>query len=122
MWTDEAFEILKKKLISAPILAFPDMKSEEPLIVTVGIRSTGIGYVLSQRQISDHTGKLINRPIPNGSTHLRGTQKKMGSTDLELTGVCFALKKLDYWLRGVKFLLITDHKSLSFSLTKGWMK
>ena len=54
MWTDEAFEILKKKLISAPILAFPDMKREEPLIVTVDTNSTGIGYMLSQRQISDH--------------------------------------------------------------------
>ena len=38
VWTkeaNEAFEILKKTLISAPILAFPDMKSEEPLILTV---------------------------------------------------------------------------------------
>ena len=38
MWTkeaNEAFEILNKKLISAPILAFPDMKSEEHLILTV---------------------------------------------------------------------------------------
>ena len=55
VWTkeaNEAFEILKKKLISAPILAFPDMKSEEPLILTVDTSSTGIGYVLSQRQIS----------------------------------------------------------------------
>ena len=62
VWTkeaNEAFEILKNKLISAPILAFPDMKSEEPLILTVDTSSTGIGYVLSQRQISDHTGKLI---------------------------------------------------------------
>ena len=102
MWTNvaneaneanEAFEILKKKLITAPILAFPDMKSEEPLILTVDTSSTGIGYVLSQRQISDHTGKLIERPISYGSTHLRGSQTKMGSTDLELTGVCFAIKK-----------------------------
>ena len=42
----------------------------------------------------------------------------MGSTDLELTGVCFAIKKLDCWLRGVKFLLITDHKSLTFLINK----
>ena len=38
MWTkeaNEAFEILKKNIISAPILAFPDMKSEESLILTV---------------------------------------------------------------------------------------
>ena len=47
------------------------MKSEEPLILTVDTSSTGIGYVLSQRQISDHTGKLIERPISYGSTHLR---------------------------------------------------
>ena len=96
VWTkeaNEAFKILKKKLISAPILAFPDMKSEEHLILTVDTSSTGIGYVLS-RQISDHTGKLIERPISYGSTHLRGSQTKMGSTDLELTGVCFAIKKI----------------------------
>ena len=88
MWTDdanEALEILKKQFISAPILAFPDMKSEEPLILTVDTRLTEIGYVLLQLQISDNTGKLFERPIAYGSTHLRGTQKKMGSTDLELT-------------------------------------
>ena len=88
VWTkeaNEAFEILKKTLISAPILAFPDMKSEEPLMLTVDTSSMGVGYVLSQRQTSDHTGRLIERPISNGSTHLRGSQTKMGSTDLELT-------------------------------------
>ena len=42
----------------------------------------------------------------------------MGSTDLELTGVCFAIKKLDCGLRGMKFLLITDHKSLTFLINK----
>ena len=78
----------------------------------------GVGYVLSQSQISDHTGKLIERPISYGLTHLRGSQTIMGSTYLELTGVCFAIKKLDCWLRGVKFLLITDHKSLTFLFNK----
>ena len=42
----------------------------------------------------------------------------MGSADLELTGVCFAIKKLDCWLRGVEFLLITDNKSLTFLINK----
>ena len=42
----------------------------------------------------------------------------MGSTDLELTGVCFAINKLDCWLCGVKFLLITDHNSLTFLINK----
>ena len=74
--------------------------------------------MLSQRQISDHTGKLIEIPNSYGSTHLRGTQKKMSSTDLELTGVCFAFKKLDSCLRGVKFILITDYKSITFLINK----
>ena len=60
-----------------------------------------------------HTGKLIERPISYGSTHLRGSQTKMGSTDLELTGACFVIKKLDCWSHGVKFLLIPDHKNLT---------
>ena len=42
----------------------------------------------------------------------------MGSIDLKLTGVCFLLKKLDCWLRGVKFLLLTDHKSQTFLINK----
>ena len=46
----------------------------------------------------------------------------MGSTDLDLTGVCIAIKKLDCWLRGVKFLLINDHKSLTFLINKGMDK
>ena len=54
----------------------------------------GIEYVLSQRQLSDHTRKLIERPISYGSTHLRGSQMKMGSTGLELTGVCFFNKEI----------------------------
>ena len=58
------------------------------------------------------------RLISYGSTHLRGTQTKMGSTDIELTGVCFAIKMLDCWLHGVKFLLITDHKSQTFLINK----
>ena len=42
----------------------------------------------------------------------------MGSTYLELTGVCFALKKLDCWIRCVKFILIMDNKSLTLLVTK----
>ena len=96
VWTkeaNEAFEILKIFFISAPTLAFPDMKSEESLILTVDTCSSGIGFVLSQNQLSDHTGKLIERPTSYGSTHLIGSRTKMGTTDLELTGLCFAIKK-----------------------------
>ena len=86
--------------------------------MTVDSSSEGIGYVLSQRHMSDINGKLLEKTICYGSTHLRGTQKKMGSTNLELTGVCFALKQLECLIRGVKFILITDNKSLTFLVNK----
>ena len=86
--------------------------------MTVDSSSEGIGYILSQRQMSDINGKLVEIPICYGSPHLRCTQNKMGSTDLELTGVCSALKKLDCWIRGVKFILITDNKSFTFLVNK----
>ena len=64
------------------------MKSEEPLILTLETSSMGVGYVLSQRQISDHTGKLIERQSHMDRLIYRVTNE-MGATDLELTGVCF---------------------------------
>ena len=120
-WNDaaeEAFQTLKSCLISAPILAYLDMNSDQPLILHVDSSSYGIGHVLSQRQMSDVTNKLIERPISYGSTFLRGNQRKMGSSDLELTGVVYAISKLDAWLRGKKFILVTDHKSLTFMINK----
>ena len=57
--------------------------------------STGKGYVLFQRQISEHTGKLTEKPISYSSTDLRGTKNKMGSTDLELTEYVSHFKQLD---------------------------
>jgi poly(3-hydroxyalkanoate) synthetase len=48
-WTSErhdAFESLKEKLITAPILAFPDMN--KPCILTCDASKSAIGYILSQ--------------------------------------------------------------------------
>ena len=59
VWTDEAFETLNRKMITAHILPFPDMDSKEPLIETLDSSSEGICYVLSQRQMSDINGKLV---------------------------------------------------------------
>ena len=120
-WTNEAesaFQTLKTMLTTAPLLAYPDVHSSEPLILTVDSSSVAVGYVLSQKQKSDVTNKLIERPICYGSTCLRGNERKFGSSELELTGVCFAIKKLDVWLRGTKFILVTDHKSLTYMINK----
>ena len=115
---EEAFQTLKTKLTESPILAYPNLESKELLTLTVDSSACGIGWVLSQKQWCDKTNSLVDRPISYGSTNLKGNQTKMGSTDLELTGVCFAVSKLDCWLRGVEFVLVTDHKSLLYLMRK----
>ena len=120
-WNSEAesaFQELKTLLTTAPVLAYPDMNSEQPLILVCDTSPGGIGFLLSQKQRSDVSGKLVERPIFYGSTYLRDNQRKLGSSDLEITGIAFAIKKLDSWLRGHKFTLITDHKSSLYMINK----
>ena len=45
-------------------------------------------------------------------------QRKLGSTELETLGVTIAVKKFDTYLRGRKFILITDHKALLYIMDK----
>ena len=120
-WTKEAqesFEILRDKLIHAPLLAYPDMTSQHEFIVTVDSSSTGIGFTLSQHQYSEKIKKLIERPIMYGGTNLKHNQKKYGSTELELLGLTYAIGKLDNYLRGHKFKIYSDHKALGYLIHK----
>ena len=120
-WTKEAqesFEILRDKLIHAPLLAYPDMTSQHEFIVTVDTSSTGIGFTLSQHQYSEKIKKLIEIPIMYGGTNLKHNQKKYGSTELELLGLTYAIGKLDNYLRGHKFKIYSDHKALGYLIHK----
>ncbi len=47
----KAFDILRNKLMSPPILAYPDMKSDQPLILTTDASKNASGYILSQKSI-----------------------------------------------------------------------
>ena len=59
IWTDqcqEVFEQLRQKLVSAPVLSFPDFP--KPLVLDTDTSDTGIGAVLSQIQ-DDGTERVI---------------------------------------------------------------
>ena len=49
---------------------------------------------------------------------LNCTQSIMGSIDLELTKSLFPIENLDCWSFGVKFIIITGHKCLTFFINK----
>ncbi|GJY61323.1 putative reverse transcriptase domain-containing protein [Tanacetum coccineum] len=101
-WGDKqetAFQLLKQKLCSAPILALPE--GSEDFIVYCDASIKGLGTLLMQRE------KVIAYKIheKNYTTH-----------DLELGAVVFALKIWRHYLYGTKCTVFTDHKSLQHIL------
>ena len=120
-WSTEentAFETLRDKLISSPILAFPDLLSNEPLHLTCDASLYGTGYVLSQGQPDSTTGVMMERVIAYGSRNFTDVQQRYTVTERELLAVVFAVAKLDHYLRCKKFVIITDHSSLQWLVSR----
>lgn len=109
IWTNkqqEAFDKLKKALAEEVTLAFPDF--EQMFYVTTDASNVAIGAMLSQ-------GELPNdRPIHFFSRTLSETQKRYSTTQKELLAIVEAVKVFRPYLYGQFFILITDHKALSY--------
>jgi hypothetical protein len=102
-WTEAqeaAFQVLKERLSSAPILSLP--KGSEGFTVYSDASKLGLGCVLMQ------DGKVI----AYASRQLKEHEKNYPTHDLELAAVIFALKIWRHYLYGVKCQIFTDHKSL----------
>jgi hypothetical protein len=118
-WTDEAqsaFETLKKKLCSAPVLARPSFKRTFKLH-TDACRY-GLGAVLTQdfpvRGKFTKKGKQVHRErvISYASCSVNGAQQNYGATQLEQLAVVWAVEHYRHYLEGRPFQIITDHTAL----------
>nr|GFB99119.1 putative reverse transcriptase domain-containing protein [Tanacetum cinerariifolium] len=106
-WGDKqevAFQLLKQKLYSAPILALP--KGCEDFIVYCDASNKRLGAVLMQKE----------KVISYASRQLKIYEKNYTTHDLELGAVVFALKIWRHYLYGTKCTVFTDHKSLQHIL------
>nr|GEZ06675.1 putative reverse transcriptase domain-containing protein [Tanacetum cinerariifolium] len=101
---EAAFQLLKKKLCSAPILALPE--GSEDFIIYCDASNKGLGAVLMQRE----------KVISYASRQLKIHEKNYMTHDLELGAVVFALKIWRHFLYGTKCTMFTDHKSLQHIL------
>ena len=109
-WNDEcleAFNELRRYLCSTPVLAYPDYS--RPFILDTDASDTGIGAVLSQR---DDDGK--ERVIAYGSHLLTKVKRRYCVTRRELLAVVTFTRQYRAYLTGRKFLLRTDHGSLTW--------
>ncbi|GJT83717.1 putative reverse transcriptase domain-containing protein [Tanacetum coccineum] len=101
---ETAFQTLKKKLCSSPILALPE--GSENFVVYCDASHNGLGAVLMQKEkVLAYESRLLKIHEKNFTTH-----------DLELGAVVFALKMWRHYLYSTKCVVFTDHKSLQHIL------
>lgn len=114
-WTNEAeqaFKVLKQKLCSTPILAYPDVREDSGIfILDTDASNEGIGAVLSQIQPDGS-----ERVISYASRALSPEEKKYCVTRKELLAVICFSQKFQPYLIGRRFQLRTDHQSLKWLL------
>ncbi|GKC92351.1 putative reverse transcriptase domain-containing protein [Tanacetum coccineum] len=101
---ETAFQTLKQKLCSAPILALPE--GSENFIVYYDASHKGLGAVLMKKE----------KVIAYVSCKLKIHEENYTTRDLELGTVVFALKMLRHYLSYTKCVMFTDHKSLQHIL------
>ncbi|GKC95816.1 putative reverse transcriptase domain-containing protein [Tanacetum coccineum] len=99
-----AFQLLKEKLCSAPILALPE--GAENFIVYCDASHKGLGDVLMQNE----------KVITYASRQLKIHKKNYTTHDMELGAVVFALNIWRHYLYIIKCTVFTDHKSLQHIL------
>ncbi|GJS33664.1 putative nucleotidyltransferase, ribonuclease H [Tanacetum coccineum] len=106
-WSEKAeaaFQLLKQKLCSAPILSLPE--GSENFMVYCDASRKWLGAVLMQRE----------KVIAYASRQLKIHNNNYTIHDLELGAVVFALKMWRHYLYGMKCVVFTDHKSLQHIL------
>ncbi|GJS62377.1 putative reverse transcriptase domain-containing protein [Tanacetum coccineum] len=101
---EEAFQLLKQILCSAPILALPE--GIENFVIYCDALHKGLGAVLMKRE----------KVIAYASHQLKIHENNYTTRDLELGAVVSALKIWRHYLYGTKCTMFTDHKSLQHIL------
>lgn len=108
-WTPAAttaFNIIKEKLSTAPILALPDFTAVFELHSDAS--KTGIGAVLSQK----------GRPIAFFSEKISGARFRYSTYDIEFYAFVQAVKHWRHYLFHKEFVLYTDHDALKHLSTQ----
>ncbi len=112
LWGSEcesAFQVLKEKLVTAPVLGYADFT--KPFYLEIDASHHGLGAILSQE------GQGGRRPIAYASRGLRPSERNMenySAMKLELLALKWAVTdKFRDYLLGHKFIAFTDNNPLS---------
>ena len=107
-WTDQcqsAFCALKEKLLTVPILAYPNFSKE--FILYADASDHAIGYILGQ--LNDNNKEVV---ISYGGRSMNSCERNYGISDKEGLALVSAVKYFEPYLRSNKFTVYTDHLAL----------
>ena len=108
VWNEQcqqSFNLLKQKLVSPPILTYPDFKS--PFIVATDASSIAVGGVLSQVQGG------AEKVIAYWSRQLQRAERNYSTIEREALAVVASIKEFYPYLYGFPFTVVTDHNPLT---------
>lgn len=97
----KAFERIKGKLTSTPVLAHPDF--EKPFIITTDASKTALAAVLEQadKHGKEHSIEFIHKTLSK-------QEQRWHSNDWEIYAIVWAIEKFAHYFGNRKFLLRTD--------------
>ena len=102
---NDAFQLIKKEIAAAPILAY--YNSKKPTVLQTNASCKGLGACLLQNQ----------KPIYFASRALSETQKGYIAIELKSLVVAWVMEKFHHFLYGNEFVLETDQKPLEVILS-----
>ncbi|KAH9108153.1 hypothetical protein LEN26_005327 [Aphanomyces euteiches] len=111
-WTEDckrSLDILKRKLASPPILAYPDF--DQPFIIYVDACPIAVGAVLMQlRDKKERVIAYASQALD--ATQRRWINKKEGTSEIEFYGLVWATAKFRPYIDKRHFTIYTDHAAL----------
>ena len=113
-WNKECqkmLDILKEKMVTVPILVFPDWK--KPFHVHVDASSIALGIILAQPGEGG-----IDHPIVFARKKLSSVERDYTTIEREGLTMVYALQKFRHYLLGSHFKMFTDHSALKYLVNK----
>ncbi len=109
---DRAWEDLKTRISSEPVLQFYDQR--KPLKVASDASQYGLGAVLLQKE--ENNSWL---PVAYASRAMTDAESRYAQIEKEALSICFAMEKFHQFIYGRRVVAETDHKPLVSIFVKG---
>ena len=112
-WTSQhakSFQAVKSALESSTVMAYFDQNKETELVTDAS--PTGLSAILSQKSADQDDRRIVSYI----SRSLTDVEKKYSQTEREALAIVWAIERLNLYLYGARFTLMTDCKPVEMIL------